>query len=125
MADDKEGKKALEDAKHARIKKQIEDDRDKEIQEILLKAGISEWAIGLMGAALFAIIALLLAPEPLISKALGILLGLGVGILTAYFLIKVFLVARDELRKAWARYQKKEDEEDDRYEKALKEIYGK
>jgi hypothetical protein len=113
------GKEQAEKDRHAAEKAKIKDKRDFDLTADLHLEGVGEGLLISIVIAIEAIIALLLTPEPLISKGAAIGLAIGVGALTVFLVIAILVMSKVAITRIWEEFQQKETAEDNRHREAM------
>lgn len=116
--------KESETLRHERQKREISNNFTTELAEEAIEEGASGWIVGIIETVILAIIALLLAPEPLISKATAIILSIVSGIFAVAGIIVILVRSWDNFKEAVRKRDREEDAEDSRYRENLSNLPG-
>ncbi len=98
--------------RHVAAKKDIETRFTAEVTADFEGEGLSAAVITALLTVAMAIIALLAAPEPVISKLTAVLLTAGVGLFAVLAFVWVVVSSSNDLVKAWERRNEREEAED-------------
>lgn len=116
--------KESETLRHERQKREISNSFTTELAEEAIEEGAAGWIVGIIETVILAIIALLLAPEPAISKITAALLTVVSGILAIIAIVAILVRSWDNFKEAVRKRDRDEDAEDARYRENLSNLPG-
>jgi hypothetical protein len=105
---------------HAAQKEKIKGKRDFDLQARLGLEGVEEGLLISVTIAIEAIIALLLAPEPAISKVAAGIASVVVGFFVVIAVAVILISSKSEIKAIWDTFQAAEKAEDERHAQAVR-----